>query len=177
MFEIYIPYSLEKNIGKEYNRIMGNLTVSHAVFMDGDMMFLNSNFGHIIQDYIDRCPDAVLTCKTNRTHRLSESQRDNQCNSENVWECLIHAKNLSDRSVSIATGPLSMLLMVIPKKVWEQHNFTEVNKYRPDETNMLGVDNDWTNRIRAAGVPVYVMNGLFMYHQYRLLTGEKTHLL
>lgn len=156
---------------------MGNLTVSHAVFMDGDMMFLNSNFGHIIQDYIDSYPDAVLTCKTNRTHRLSESQRDNQCNSENVWECLTHAKNLSDRSVSIATGPLSMLLMVIPKKVWEQHNFTEVNKYRPDETNMLGVDNDWTNRIRAACVPVYVMNGLFMYHQYRLLTGEKTHLL
>ena len=68
--------------------------------------------------------------------------------------------------------------LVIPKHIWQQHKFSEVQPYedRKHLPNMLGVDNDWTNRIRAAGIPVLRMDGLYLYHNYRLLTNSKDHL-
>lgn len=175
---IRIPYSLEKNIGKKYNEEFVTCPDGDALaFMDGDMMFLNKDFGHILNWYANSYPNDVLTCCTNRTHSLSKGQQS-WVKTTDVLELLKYADKLKeDRSVIPIHGPVSMLLTVIPKHIWQRFPFTEVNTYRPNETNMLGVDNDFTNRIRAAGIRVLRMNGLIMYHQYRLLTNSKEHLL
>lgn len=175
---IRIPYSLTKNIGQQYNAEFSTCPDGDALaFQDGDIMHLVPNFGHILHEYANAYPNAVLTCYTNRTHNLSTEQQS-LCRSEDVATCIKYAMYISnDRTITQVHGTVSMLLMVIPKSVWLLHQFTEHNMYRPQETNMLAVDNEFTNRIRKAGVPVLRMNGLMVYHQYRLLTGSKEHLL
>ncbi len=75
------------------------------------------------------------------------------------------------------TGPVSGFLLVIPKSIWNYNKFSEVNTYRHGEPNLLGCDNEWTNRIRREGVEILRMDGLLVWHSYRLLNGTKTHLL
>ena len=82
--------------------------------------------------------------------------------------------------VTALRGFVSGFCMVIPRSVWVNHKFAEQQVYSDrGPTNMLGVDNDFTNRIRAAGIPVLRMDGLYIWHTYRLLQGDndKTHLL
>lgn len=175
---IRTPYSLVKNIGQTYNQEFAMCPDSDALcFIDGDMMFLTPDFGHIIHKYVNMYPDSVLTCYTNRTHSLSKEQQ-HTCTSTSVEDCIKQAMYMRmDRSVTEVTGVVSMLLQVIPKHIWQLHPFSERNVYRPDETNMLGCDSEWTNRIRKAGVKILRMNGVLCYHQYRLLSNSKEHLL
>lgn len=177
---IRIPYSLTKNIGEQYNKEFATCSDGDALaFLDGDMMFCTPDFGHILQEYHELYPNDVLTCYVNRTHPLSKEQQ-HPMNLIDVMECIKIAMSIrNDRTVTPVTGVVSMLLQVIPKSVWQRFPFIEHNKYRPGETNMLGCDSEWTNRIRANGVRILIMNGMFMYHQYRLLSAgqNKEHLL
>lgn len=174
------PYSLTKNIGQQYNAEMKTIPDGDAAcFLDGDMMFLTPNFGHILHEYTNLYPNSVLTSYTNRTHEMSIGQQHPFCKTADVAVCIKQAMSQRhDRSVTPITGVVSMLLQVIPKSVWAQFPFIERNKYRPDEPNILGCDSEWSNRVRAGGVQILRMNGLLMYHQYRLLSNglDKTHL-
>ncbi len=179
MVHIRTPYSLTKNIGQQYNKEFETVPDEDSLcVLDGDMMFCNSNFGHIINEYANLFPNDVLTCYTNRTHPLSAEQQHPICHTSNIEDCLKTAAIIgNDRTATEVRKVVSMLLMVIPKKIWRKFPFVESNQYRPGETNMLGVDSEWTGRIRAHGVRIMRMNGLLMYHQYRLLDGSKKHLL
>lgn len=182
--KVYIrtPYSLEKNLGKAYNEEMAMIPEGQAAcFIDGDTMFLTPDYGHILHEYANKYPDAVLTCWTNRIHELSKGQRRTYNNEENrndiIYNVNVAISLKGDKTTSAISGPVSGFLLVVPKSVWHQHKFTEENKYNPGQPNLLGVDNDFTNRVRAAGVPVLKMNGLLVWHSYRLLDGSKKHLV
>lgn len=173
-----IPFSLEKNLGKAYNQEMSIIPDGDsACFVDGDTLFLTPDFGEIINEYARIYPDAVLTCRTNRIHEKATEQLDKSIPSTDIKD---HLK--VKQGVTTATpiqGSVSGFLLVVPKSVWNKHKFTEENIYRPGTPNLLGVDNEFTNRIRAAGIPVLRMDGVYIWHTYRLKTGveDKTHLL
>lgn len=177
---IRIPYSLEKNIGRQYNNEFILCPDGDALaFMDGDMMFTRNDYGYELSKYVNKYPDAVLTCLTNRTHNLSIWQQA-PITSADVLTCLEYAEKIKDDfSVTEIPAhiPVSMLLMVIPKAIWEKYPFSEMNHYRPNEPNLLGCDNEWTNRIRRNGIKILRMNSVLMYHQYRLKNGSKSHLI
>ncbi len=64
------------------------------------------------------------------------------------------------------------------KSVWNKIKFAEQQPYEDrGPFNLLGVDNDWTNRVRAAGIEILTMEGLYCWHTYRLLTNTNKHLL
>lgn len=177
MVWIRIPYSVEKNLGKAYNDEMAMIPDDDAAcFVDGDTMFLTPDYGHIIHQYNESYPDAALTCWTNRIHPLAKGQlRDNISSSD------IRPHLQVEQGFTTATeidGPVSGFLLVVPKAIWLNHKFTESNIYRPGEFNLLGVDNEWTNKIRAAGYKVMRMDGLYIWHTYRLLSNgqDKSHL-
>lgn len=176
----FTAYSTERNLGKSYNECMELIPDSDsACFTDGDSMYLNSDFGHIIHEYALRNPNAVLTCWINRIHELAKGQLLKV--SDDVTTCLRVANGMNDgkyRTTAI-TGSVSGTLLVIPKRIWKDHKFSEVNTYRPGEPNLLGVDNHFTNEIRRAGIPVLRMDSLLIFHQYRLLSDgkDKSHLL
>ena len=180
-----IPYSTDKNLGKAYNDAFRNTSdeVTHICFRDGDTCWLTPDYGVHLAEYVRLHPNAVLTCWTNRINERAE-QQDNDINRDDdqVKQHILRAITLKNRLYKTTSlhGFVSGFCMVVPRSVWINHKFTEVQKYEDrGPTNMLGVDNDFTNRIRAAGIPVLRMDGLYIWHTYRLLTGDqdKKHLL
>ena len=55
-----------------------------------------------------------------------------------------------------------MLVSVISKKVWNEIRFKE---------GLLGVDWDFSQKVLDKGYPIYIMQGLYVFHLYRLGNG------
>lgn len=177
-----IPYSTEKNLGKAYNEAMSLIHYGdHICFRDGDTCWLTPDYGVHLEEYVRLYPEAVLTCWTNRINAKAEQQSDigGVRNDTDFTTHLKYAEVIKNKLYQTTPlhGFVSGFCMVVPKKIWLQHKFSEVQVYSDrGPTNMLGVDNDFTNRIRAAGIPVLRMDGLYIWHTYRLLTNSKEHL-
>jgi len=178
-----IPYSTEKNLGKAYNDAIAGLPDDcHVCLRDGDTCWLTPDYGVHLAEYVRLNPNAVLTCWTNRINEKAEQQYLLKFREDSdIKNHLIIAEG--QRQYLYQTTPLhgfvSGFCLVLPKSLWQQHKFAEKQVYEDrGPNNMLGVDNDWTNRVRAAGAPVLRMDGIYMWHTYRLLTGDqdKTHL-
>lgn len=178
-----IPYSTDKNLGKAYNDFMRLLPEdSHACFRDGDTCWLTPDYGMHLAEYVRQYPNAILTCWTNRINERAEQQwkHEGLRESDNMKLHLSVAKEVLTElyKVTALHGFVSGFCMVVPKSVWNVHKFAEKQVYRDrGPHNLLGVDNDFTNRVRAAGIPVLRMDGLYIWHTYRLLDNSKNHLL
>lgn len=176
-----IPYSTEKNLGKAYNDAMALVgDDDHICFRDGDTCWLTPDYGVHLAEYVSLYPDAVLTCWTNRINKKAEQQmpviRENTDMRDHLRIAETQLAMLY--CVTALHGFVSGFCMVVPKSVWLKHKFAEKQVYEDrGPHNLLGVDNDFTNRVRAAGVPVLRMDGLYIWHTYRLLDNSKNHLL
>ena len=185
MIYYFTPYSTEKNLGASYNQYMSLIGDDDvAVMMDGDTCFLTPDYGVHIAEYVKQYPDAVLTCWTNRINEKAEQQYRLIDREES--DMVIHlqqAKYLQEQPISVTQlhGFVSGFLMVIPKKVWASvGGFAEKQVYEDrGPYNLLGVDNDFTNRVRTSGTPILRMDSIYIWHTYRLLTGDKdkSHLI
>mgnify|MGYP000281780592 CR=1 FL=1 len=187
-----IPYSTEKNLGKAYNdAIVGLPDDCHICLRDGDTCWLTPDYGVHLAKYIELHPNAVLTCWTNRINERAEQQYKKDptllsMKGETVRECKMFNEHIIISEVCKSNlyqtttlhGFVSGFCLVFPKSLWQQHKFAEKQVYEDrGPHNLLGVDNDWTNRVRAAGIPILRMDGLYIWHTYRLLDNSKDHLL
>jgi GT2 family glycosyltransferase len=185
MIYYFSPYSTEKNLGKAYNQHMDLIGDDDtAVLTDGDTCWLTPDYGMHIAEYVRLNPGSALTCWTNRINERAEQQSKQQGmrDEANFKEQLLMANHYLQHLYKTTSlhGFVSGFCLVVPKKVWNKHKFAEKQVYEDrGPHNLLGVDNDWTNRIRAAGIPVLRMDGIYLWHTYRLLTGsaDKSHLL
>lgn len=175
MITITIPYSLEKNLGKEYNRIMTQIPENEwACMMDYDAQLLTPDAGAILHKYAELNPDCLLTCLTNRIHTLSPQLLDGVI-SENAdirhhVQIAEERKTFLYKTIPIKTT-MSGFLMLFPRSLWEKHKFNEDGK-------CLGVDSEWTDRLIKAGEKILLCQGLYVFHQYRIMTHikDKSHL-
>jgi GT2 family glycosyltransferase len=173
---ISIPYRLDKNLGKAYNQVMARIPEGDAAcFIDYDVMLLTPDAGRILYEYANSQPESLLTCFTNRISPLSRRQLLNGAVSGET-DIKKHIALAEDQrkllyQVTPIQRDISGMLMVIPKSLWVEHPFDESQK-------CLGVDTYYGRRIREAGRKILRMNGLYVFHTYRLLTGitDKTHL-
>lgn len=168
------PYSMDKDLGSQYNKIM-SMAQETVCFTDGDTMFLTPDFGHIIQYYHNLYPEAVLTCKTNRIHPLSkqlDGSIDNLCDIRMLISRAEARKHVKTVTEIMPGEAMSGLLMVVPFSVWQKVKFVE-NK------GLLGIDSQFRKDLHAAGIKIFIMDGVFIFHQYRLINGiqYKKHLL
>lgn len=178
-----IPYREDKNLGKAYNEAFIDTTIycPYLILRDYDTMWLLPDYLIHVDKYHHLYPDAVLTCFTNRISPLSKPQLYTGRISE-VSDIKTHIKvaqkiqafsgNLQGRyPVTEITQDISGMMMVVPRSVWREHNFTE-------DKLCLGVDTEWNRRIRKAGVKILRMDGIYIFHTYRLLNGvgDKSHL-
>lgn len=170
------PYSLTKNLGWAYNQYMQLIPDDDsACFTDGDVMHLLPDFGTIIHNYAERYPDAVLTAKTNRIHHLSkqlDGVMDEECNVRDLMMKAYSRKHLTTVTEVMPGEGFSGMLMVVPKKVWKKVPFVE-------NGGCLGVDSAFRIALHQAGIKTLIMDGLFVFHSYRLLNGVsyKSHLI
>ncbi len=173
---ITIPYSLEKNLGKAYNEAMSAIPDDDWMcFIDYDVMLLTPDAISIIHNYIQLFPQAgLLTCFTNRIHSSSKQLLKGEIddNDSMTWHLRQAAKQKDHLyQVTKLYKNISGFLMCISKNTWRQIPFI-------DNGECLGVDTDYWRKLRDAGRPMYRMDGLYVFHTYRLLNGvqDKAHL-
>lgn len=171
------PYSTEKNLGKAYNEAMRLLPDDDwGCLMDYDTMFLTPDCGEILHRYAHLYDFAGLfTCFTNRIHPLAKDQLLDGVlsDSTNIEYHIDRAYNQKRKlfQVTPIDHQISGFLMMISKKTWNDFKFFETGR-------CLGVDNDYSLRLLADEKKILRMDGLYIWHTYRLKNGinNKDHL-
>jgi GT2 family glycosyltransferase len=178
----FIPYSLEKNIGKAYNdycKIVPNDDDWIAV-QDADCMILTPNYGVLLQKYIYRYPETgIFTCWTNRikpnNKNINQQLIQEMFNERDIIkhrEKALTLYSLNNGGFKEITRIISGYFMMFKKKTW-----LEVGGFR--EEGMLKVDNDFSRKVLQSGKKILLMQMLYCFHYYRMLEGwqDKSHLL
>jgi len=169
-----IGWDMEKNIGKAYNRFMEMLPNQddYACFLDGDAMFLTSDFGTQLENIIVYNPQyKLLTCLTNRVgcpYQISRGCPDHD-DIKDHRQYATHIQNTHQYKVeNIETYKLphyknfhiSGVLMLIEKGTWEK-----IGKFNTE--GMLGIDNNIHKKAIENNIKVGIMEGVYIYHWYR----------
>lgn len=172
------PYSWNHDIGQAYNNFVKMIPDSEdwVCLIDGDFMFLTSDFGHQIKEVIDLHPHVGLfTCLVNRVGTLKQCYQDTISEDPNILSHRKIALQLSKEKRHIVKeipNPISGHLMLFKKATWES-----IGGF-PEERGILSVDNTFSNRMARHGYKIMVMEGVYGFHYYRLLEGRfnKDHL-
>ncbi len=175
MLHIASPYAVDKNLGRAYNSFMKLIPEGDWVCLhDYDVLFLLPDTIKIIDEYTKKYPDTgIFVCLTNRIGNPAQriSNENDECDSINthIDSAEVLKENLF--SVTEITTEISGFLMVISKATWNKIKFQESGK-------CLGVDNDFSLRVLAAGMKIRRMESVYVWHTYRLKNGvtNKSHL-
>ena len=181
MIYFFTPYSFQKKMFDAWDGYMDLLLPGdYACMMDGDIMFLKSDFGHHIQKYTEKFPDTGLfTCYSSRSRTKWVMPERNLFGSLSI----IEHKRLADRlykehhlDVKEINDRVTGHLMMMKKSTWMQ--IREKVQERCKDLNILSVDSVISTEVLAAGMKIRLMQGVYVLHYYRLLEGAstKTHL-
>jgi GT2 family glycosyltransferase len=172
------PYDLEKNLGRAYNEEISKVPDGDWVCLcDLDTSFLTPDAGYILHEYVKMYDFAgMMTCFTNRIHPLAKDQLLDGLLSDNV-SMDYHVQRAYNQKrelfkVTEIKHEVSGFLMLISKATWNGLKFSETGK-------CLGVDNDYSFKLLLAGRQILRMDGLYVWHTYRLKNGikDKMHLM
>jgi hypothetical protein len=140
-------------------------------------MFLTPDCGEILNTYAKMFPDyGLLTCFTGRIHPLAKNQLygGEVCDNDSIRHHIDIAEKVKDDlyTVTDINHEVSGFLMLISKKTWNKVKFTEF------AGKPLGVDNMFCWDLLAKEEKIGRMNGLYVWHTYRLKNGitDKAHL-
>lgn len=172
------PYDLNKDLGRAYNESMRLIPDGDwACLCDYDTMFLTPDCGAILHEYAQRFAHAgLMTCYTNRVHETAVDQLYAQRISENPdIKSHIQIAEAQRRYLYKATPishSISGYLMMVKKEIWKQIPFVE-------RVGCLSVDNIFSDQVLLNNLSIYRMDGLYLFHTYRMKNGvkDKSHLL
>lgn len=175
MIYYFTPYSLEGKIGKAYNEscaIVPN-DDDYICLLDGDTAFLSVTWGKQIAKAIEQYPHVdVFTCWGTRIG--SQKQRYKGVISDerdviNLKKMVLQCEEENFGKVSIINCEISGLFMVFKKSLWKDFPFAEETEHG----TILGIDTEWSNRLLKAGKIIGRIDGLLLFHYYRLMEGRK----
>jgi GT2 family glycosyltransferase len=147
-----------------------------ACFIDGDAMFLHSDFGHKLEAVIKDNPDCELfSCVTNRVatdYQLRPGLYETDNIRRHKQEANINWTCFKTRCSDITNhSPISGVLILLSKSQW-----LKAGGFKED--GILGVDNSIHYRVRDTGGKVKLIEGFYVYHWYRGgIRKNKQHLL
>jgi len=167
----FTPYSTSKNIAEEYNKYIELVPNDDdwICLLDADIMFLTPDYGSQIYDTISSHKDVgIFTCYTNRVgspwqcHEGVINKNDSIRNHHTISRFLRkkHAYQLTNIKF-----PISGYFMAFSKKTWK-----EAGKFN-ESLGMLGVDTDFSLNVLKLGKKIALMQGLYVFHYYRLVEG------
>lgn len=178
MIHFFNPYSFEGDIGKAYNyyaSIVPN-PEDWICFTDGDTSWLRPDYGHHIKQIVDQNPEAgMFTCLTNRVGCIQQCYGNRISPELNMMKHIRIANDVA-AGQKLKVKPLNFIIsghcMIFKKSTWERvGGFAE-------NIGILSVDNIFSQKILDAGLKILLMEGVYIWHKYRLETGinDKSHL-
>lgn len=155
--------------------------MDYVCIKDIDAMFLHPSQPQRIIDYIQAYPEAgIFTCYTNRVSTLSPQLLNGRMSDiTDIKHWVKEAAWIIDKPIKVKTVPdyqdISGFCMVISKQTWNKVKFPEYL----DRGGCIGVDTYFRRAILKAGLPVYIMETIIMWHTYRLgkAITDKSHLI
>jgi GT2 family glycosyltransferase len=171
MIKVVIPYCLDRKYGKACNEAMSKYDRNDwVVIMDYDVMLLTPDTIRHINEYTQFYPDAgMFTCLTNRVGNKDQLINRQMSDNDSIRHHIHKARQMEQEGLydcTELTKPVSGMLMVIKKSTWDHTKFNE-------DLKCLGVDNDYHKRLNQMGKKVLLMNGIYVWHTYRLELGVK----
>ena len=176
MIWFFTPYSFDASLFEAYDSYMQLVQNDEdwVCMTDGDAFFFQSNFGHLIQDYIDAEPDTgMFTAYANRIGNPNQilANRLKEIDSIKYHYKISDAQNRQAHGqTSIIPTIVSGFIMVIKKSTWNQ--LRDQIKQSCEELKQLKVDNEISRALMSAGMKIRRMNGIYMLHYYRMVEGK-----
>lgn len=173
------PYREDKNLGLAYNNAMQHIPSGDwACITDWDVLFLLPETIAHLNEYTRLFPDTgIFTCYGSRTHHINTGFQGLPSGPSDDRDMLNHiniAKKHTEQLYTVAQIDrfISGFLMMIKKETWGKYKFV-------DNMKCLDVDNIYSNKILQNGLTIQRMNGIYVWHTYRLGKDIKdtSHLL
>jgi GT2 family glycosyltransferase len=183
MIYFFTPYSFGKRLFEAFDEYMSlvNNSEDWVCFTDGDTAFLRSDFGHKIQEYIEKYPETGLfTSYASRCHYSfqvppgAEPENPSILFHKTIAEKMNNDLQLQTEEINCR---IAGHLMIIKKKTWLRIRMKV--RIRCETKNILGVDTKISNEILNCGLKIRLMKGIYIFHYLRLAEGYdyKKHLM
>lgn len=159
------PYSIEKNFGKAINEFC-ELVPEDAwiVIQDGDITYLTPDWGTIIYNTLKDNGDkfGLIGCFTGRLAVKGQLHNGTFSDNHNILDHIEIANGYSSTEIKEVHHPIAGMFMAFRKSTW--------TKLKGFKENTYSFDVDFSVRVRALGMKIGLMQGLYVYHQYRPLS-------
>ena len=165
MIYYFAPFDSEKNIGRSHNQhceIVPNAE-DWICITDSDVLFLLPDTKKQIEDVIRKHDNTyqAFGCLTNRI--ASPHQRIlgwfketnillHKAKAQTAQDT--HYADVAETDINIAG-----FLMIFQKKTWDKYRFSD---------NSIRFDSEFTDKIKADGGRLAIMQGVYVFHDYRL---------
>jgi len=169
----YCPTAHGMDLGYAYNQLMDRLSDDDwACFIDHDACFTTRDWYAQLERIVAAHPEpCVLTCRTNRVgsawQRVAEVDPDNHLMQYHRDVGRQLADRYGDRLAdATADSLMSGVVILLSKRTWQLLGGFS--------SGFLGVDNRLHAKARECGAPVYLMEGVYVYHWYRAAASERS---
>jgi hypothetical protein len=170
-FRIIHAYALDKNYFAAIDEEMARLQPDEwGVIMDLDTMPLLPDFGHQIQEYINKYPDTgMFTSYASRCHYSCQRRKG----ADDMNTDILYHKQIADncrRGLHLKVKELNRKiaghLMMIKKSTWLKIR----DRVQKDAAGkkILGVDTKISYAILGLNLKIRLMRGVYLFHFLRL---------
>ncbi len=172
-----VPYSFEKKIFEAYDAEFQKVQNPDdwVCIMDGDILFFQSNFGHIIQGHLEKYPDTgIFTCYTNRIGNPVQLWSDKAKRIDSIKYHFRIAKDLEAKNTGMSTehkARIAGFLMVIKKSTWDAIRDRIAQKCQGQM--ILGVDYLIADTVMEYRYSIRRMEDLYVFHYRRMSDSGK----
>jgi hypothetical protein len=163
------PFDVEMHVGRAYNEAMQHLPAdAWACFLDHDVALTTREWYRQLQEAIVAFPEGSFTAVTNRiacswqrAHETSPDNHDMRYHRQ-AGRVRLGNRHLLDVTDTMGWGGV---LMCLSKRSWERAGgFVD--------RGLLCVDHQMHFALRDAGLRVYLLEGLYVYHWRRAFGDE-----
>ena len=176
MIYYFKPYSTEGRLFSAYDRyaMLIDNPDDYICFLDGDTLFLNKNWGHIIEAYTKKYPDAgLITCYASRcSYRELIPRQGDPLNTDLKFHIEVsrilqkkHSKNLT---IKHSKSKIAGYLMLMKKSTWLQIRDLVRIEVNERGKKILGVDTAISRAVLKIKKDIIVMRAVYILHLFRL---------
>lgn len=181
MIYFFTPYSFEKKLFKAYDEYMMMIPGAEdwGCLMDGDMAFLMSDFGHQIQEYVDKYPDtAMFSCYANRNpygHQMRPELNPESDSIRYIFQNAVELREKHKVNITPCQRRIAGFLMVIKKATWLKYR-EEIEKHAVS-ANIQAVDTAISDVLIKHNEKINLMDGMQVFHYFRQYSRSEKHIL